>query len=417
MCPRCLALRPAVGDGVEAGERRLVCYPATWSIIFITIVTSIVGCSFRESVVPFGAAISWRMIGGNEWWRLLTSFFVHKGFDHAFSNLFLLWIVGKRLERILGTRGFLGVYLMCGLTSSVVSLAFSPERTCFGASGAVFGVTAAVIAIYSFRFRTLTGSQKWRFAFLVFYTVGSLVAGLYDQETDNPGHLGGVVSGLVLGVLFAIRFAPIPVRQVRVFAGMGVILLAACIWIRLTHSYLTHVNAAERALNHREYDDAARELQIALAMKPGSRAAHDFAMQLEAERTPRVNYCAALEPETSDLAHSVDPCGGKQCDGRLRTFTAPGGSTAYYVGTVMSSTPLVSNGPIEKEITANVMMQTLDESGEIGCTVKWSRVSRQKVDSLGNPIAGAVVMSESSGTVSVFDPQAESLHQLILAAR
>ncbi len=417
LCPRCLALRPATTDEAEPAQRGHFRCPATWSIIFITILTSILGFLFRESGAPFGADIQWRAIGGSEWWRLLTGFFVHEGFWHVFTNLFILWIVGKRLERIQGARGFLGVYLTCGLAGSVAALAFDPERTCFGASGAVFGVSTAVIAIYSIRHKTLTNSQKWRLGFFVFFTAGSLVAGFFDKEIDNPGHLGGVVSGLVLGVLFTTRFARTMPQRARIFAGMGVILLSACIWIRLTHPYLTHINAAERALDHRRYGDAARELHLALALKPGSPLAQHMVFLLQGERRPQVNYCVSLPLNSFQPVRFYDPCRALQCDGQLHTSPTPDGTTAYYLGTITASTPLETNGRREKEITAIVTMQDLDEFGEIGCTVKRSQVSRQKVDVNGNSVDKPMEISESSATISVFDPQAEALHKLILSGK
>lgn len=417
LCPRCLALRSDTGDVAEPTQRVFIRYPATWSLICLTIATSIAGYQFRQFGMPFGAAIAWRMIGGSQWWRLVTSFFVHKGVEHAFNNLFILWIVGKRLERLEGARVFLGLYLACRLTSSVGSLAINPERTCFGASGAVFGVAAVVITIYCIRFRTLTNSQKWRLGFLVFFILGSIVAGFFDKETDNPGHIFGFVAGLVLGMLFASRFGQTSVHQVRIFAGVALILLTSCIGIRLTDRYLVHVTIAERAMNRKEYDDAARELHLAMAMKPGSRLLHDFAVQLQAERTDRVNQCTALEPSTTDMMHSADPCRGKQCDGQLHTFRAADGTTAYYVGTITVTTPLESTGLIEKETTAKVTMQALDEFGEIGCTVSWSGVTRHKVDGNGNPIAKPTAYKESSATISEFDPEAKSLHELIVSAK
>src|SRR5579871_552727 len=384
LCPRCVALRPGTVEGAEAAPRVHVRYPATWSIICITIATSILGYAFRESVVPLGAAVPWRTIGGNQWWRLLTSSFVHQGLEHAFSNLFVLWIVGKRLERNTGWRVFVGLYLAIGLTASFASLAFNPERTCFGASAAVYGVAAAVIALYGVRFSTLTNSQKWRLGFLLFFIVGCIVAGFFDQETDNTGHVSGFVAGLVLGLLFASRFGQTTAQRVRIFAVMGVLLLSGSIWLRLAHPYLVHVNAAERALDRKEYDHAARELHLALAMQSGSRVAQRFAIQLEAERSPRANYCASLPPDPIQLERVIDPCGGRQCDGQVHAFPVSDAAQAYYVGTVMTTTPLSANGGMERESTATVTMQALDEYGEIGCTVKWSQISRQQVDDNGN---------------------------------
>ena len=74
-----------------------------------------------------------------EWWRLLTSTFVHGGLMHIISNMVSLFFAGLFLEQVLGKIKYLTAYLICGLVASIVSLMYHPESVSAGASGAIMG--------------------------------------------------------------------------------------------------------------------------------------------------------------------------------------------------------------------------------------------------------------------------------------
>lgn len=116
--------------------------PLTWGLIAVTIVVWF--ATDRGSGPPLGAGWGVKTLSG-EWWRLVTSIFVHHWLSHILINLIFLWLFGKRLERILGMWSFLVFYLTCGVAGDIVTLVANPEVQSYGASGAVFGLAGGLV--------------------------------------------------------------------------------------------------------------------------------------------------------------------------------------------------------------------------------------------------------------------------------
>lgn len=137
-----------------------------------------------------------------QWWRLLTSTFVHFGLIHIGFNMWCLWELGRSLEFLMGRKGFVVTYLVSGLAASMVSVAWSPWRVSAGASGAIFGVAGAFVSYLYFKKTPIHRKivqQKLRslgifIAYNLFYGLRSGV--------DNSAHIGGLVAGLILGAVF-----------------------------------------------------------------------------------------------------------------------------------------------------------------------------------------------------------------------
>jgi membrane associated rhomboid family serine protease len=91
-----------------------------------------------------------------EVWRFFTSIFLHGGFAHLLYNVFALALFGSMLERFIGSRRFLIVFFVTGILANVVSFNFYDSS--LGASGAIFGVIGALIAIRPLMF-------VWAFGF------------------------------------------------------------------------------------------------------------------------------------------------------------------------------------------------------------------------------------------------------------
>ena len=142
-----------------------------------------------------------------EYWRLLTSVFLHADFAHIASNMFIQLFMGNAVERNLGHIRYLILYLLTGIGGNVVSVLFDRamgvNTYSVGASGAVFGVMGAlIILILKGRKKLRSGSSLMaRAAFAVFYAVYS---GFRNPYTDNAAHIGGIAFGLVLGALLTI---------------------------------------------------------------------------------------------------------------------------------------------------------------------------------------------------------------------
>lgn len=154
----------------------------------------------NATLVRFGGNFGPLTLSG-QWWRLLSAVFVHAGLLHFLFNQMVLTQVGQFLEPLLGPWRMLALYLCTGLLASLTSLIWHLDAPVIsiGASGAIFG-------LYGFFTRLLLSnlfSRRFRDAFLkgtlVFIGL-NLAIGLLGF-IDNAAHLGGLISGLLLGQL------------------------------------------------------------------------------------------------------------------------------------------------------------------------------------------------------------------------
>ena len=100
-----------------------------------------------QQLIDWGANSASLTLGG-QWWRLVTSMFLHIGAMHIFFNMWCLWDLGGICESLYGHLTFAAVYLISGVGGSLASVWWRPMGVSAGASGAVFGVAGALIASY-----------------------------------------------------------------------------------------------------------------------------------------------------------------------------------------------------------------------------------------------------------------------------
>ena len=139
-----------------------------------------------------------------QYYRLLTSVFMHFGISHLFNNMLVLFVLGDNLERALGHIRYLIFYLLCGVGANLISLAADMGTMNYfvvsaGASGAIFGVVGGLIyavAINRGRLEDLSTRQ------LVILVVLTLYHGFTSTGVDTAAHVGGLVTGIFLGMLF-----------------------------------------------------------------------------------------------------------------------------------------------------------------------------------------------------------------------
>lgn len=155
-----------------------------------------------------GALEPWAVRFGGEYWRMLTSLFLHYGPLHLIVNLYALFVIGPGLERIIGSVRFALYYLLAGLGSSVGVLLLRlsdlsrPEQL-VGASGCVMGIVG-VWAGYLVRHRhePFAARRLWNIVLIV------LIQTAFDLSTPQismAAHLSGLVTGLLLGLLIRPR--------------------------------------------------------------------------------------------------------------------------------------------------------------------------------------------------------------------
>jgi membrane associated rhomboid family serine protease len=166
----------------------------------------------------------------HEFYRLLTSAFLHYGLVHLGLNMFALYVLGPGLERVLGSWRFLAVYGLSALGGSVAAFLFSPVLSATaGASGAIFGLFACALVIsrvVGFDTRALIFTIGINFVFTF------AVPGISKQ-----GHVGGFIAGGLATVAllgWSLRSRPVTEQTARLqaigLAGLFVVLVAATAW-------------------------------------------------------------------------------------------------------------------------------------------------------------------------------------------
>jgi len=154
-------------------------------------------------MMRFGANAGPLTVTG-EWWRLVTSTFLHFGLVHLLVNMWALWVMGRVTERLFGSGYFLLLYLFSGLCGSLASTLWRTGVTSAGASGAIFGVIGALIAFMVNPTTNLppTVAKRLRASGMLFIAY-NLMNGATHQGIDNAAHLGGLIGGFVLGFVLA----------------------------------------------------------------------------------------------------------------------------------------------------------------------------------------------------------------------
>ncbi len=155
-------------------------------------------------MIEKGAMYAPLLLERGEYYRLLTSVFMHFGVKHLFNNMLVLFILGDNLERALGKVKYLIFYLLCGIGANLFSLMFDVGTENYfvvsaGASGAIFGVVGGLIyavAVNRGRLEDLSSQQ------LIFLVVVTLYHGFTSTGIDNAAHVGGLLIGIFLGALF-----------------------------------------------------------------------------------------------------------------------------------------------------------------------------------------------------------------------
>jgi rhomboid protease GluP len=157
-----------------------------------------------------------------EWWRLLTSMFAHFGFIHLALNMWALVNVGPFLERLFGRVLFAVIYLGAGLGGGLLSLAWNGDRVwSAGASGAIFGLYGALLG---YLLREKQGLPRLVFKPMLrstlLFTALNVLLGATRPGIDNACHLGGLLTGFLLGWLTALPVDP-AVRERQAGARLG----------------------------------------------------------------------------------------------------------------------------------------------------------------------------------------------------
>lgn len=173
-------------------------------LVFLAMVASGVSLTnpTTRDVLIWGGDFGPLTLGAHQYWRLLTSCFLHFGIIHIGMNMYVLYLIGPFIETIFGRMRYLLIYFIAGLAGSIVSVWVHPLAVGAGASGAIFGLYGAVFGFLLIKRRTLnpaaTRSITKSAGLFVLYNV---VYGSISGTTDLSAHLGGLLAGFLAGML------------------------------------------------------------------------------------------------------------------------------------------------------------------------------------------------------------------------
>lgn len=159
----------------------------------------------NDKLAQYGWMTSMAVSQG-EWWRLLTSSFLHGGLVHLAMNGWALIVLGPTVERSLGSVRFAALYLLAELASSLaVCLVYDPRMPVVGGSGAIFGILGGIVALqmrhgrHPLAFLDYEGPRRMLGMIAIY-----LVIGAFLPFISNTGHVGGLLGGFATTLVFLV---------------------------------------------------------------------------------------------------------------------------------------------------------------------------------------------------------------------
>ncbi|QEC50053.1 rhomboid family intramembrane serine protease [Baekduia soli] len=199
-CPECAKQKTKVhrGPAVLGDEPRV-----TIAIIVVCVIVFLAQGSFgaRESggSIYEHFALFGPYVDRGDYWRLVTSGFLHSGIFHIGFNMYLLWVLGQQLERVIGSVRFGVLYFTALLCGSFGALVQTTESGVVGASGAVFGLMG-VLAIEQRR----RGYDPFSGGLGGLILINLVIGFIPGLNIAFGGHIGGLVGGLLAAVGFTV---------------------------------------------------------------------------------------------------------------------------------------------------------------------------------------------------------------------
>jgi membrane associated rhomboid family serine protease/Flp pilus assembly protein TadD len=306
ICPQCAAElhQPPAPPSAPLRSQRLFDSP-TFVIVALNVLIYLAMAIENRGLTAFDANLlqSWgansgALTSGGQWWRLLTSTFLHGTLMHLFFNMWCLYSLGWLAELLFGRSRFTLLYLLCGVGGSLGSICWRGSGLSVGASGAIFGIAAALIPVILF-----AGNPQLRRALnrnvltILIFLAYSLWVGANSRSTDNGAHIGGLLTGLLLGAIFP---SGITSRErsgrLRVAAGTALILVlftAAAFFAAHRNVAYIEIQRATDAHDRGDLTSAVAHAQNAVRLKPESA---DWQFMLGTLLLDQKHYDQAVEP-------------------------------------------------------------------------------------------------------------------------
>ncbi|MFD6434676.1 rhomboid family intramembrane serine protease [Streptomyces venezuelae] len=224
-----------VAGGTVAADPRLVTKVLVGLNLALFLVQLTVGDSFTDRFSLLGRAFvpefgSIEGVAEGQWYRLVTSMFLHSSYMHIAFNMLSLWWVGGPLEAALGRVRYLALYAASGLAGSALTyLLAEPNQASVGASGAIFGLFGATAILM----RRLNYDMRPVIALLAI----NMAITIWWPNIAWQAHVGGLVGGLIVG--YAMVHAPRERRNLIQYGSCALVLLATVVMVVMRTAELT----------------------------------------------------------------------------------------------------------------------------------------------------------------------------------
>jgi len=227
-CPDCVhtgsrQVREArtVGGGRIAPANGVVTKVLIGLNVAVFLLAQVIGDTFVQRLWLIGRWYDggeWQGVAEGEWYRLLSSTFLHEQIWHVALNMVGLWMLGPPLEAALGRIRFVALYVVAGLGGSALSyLLAAQNQPSLGASGAIFGLFGAMIVL----------GRRMRYdlrPLIVLLVLNLVITFLNTNSIDWRAHVGGLVAGTLaaIGLVYAPRRNRTVIQVLSLFAVLAV---------------------------------------------------------------------------------------------------------------------------------------------------------------------------------------------------
>ncbi|QCR33980.1 rhomboid family intramembrane serine protease [Lysinibacillus sp. SGAir0095] len=184
----------------ENFKQFLKLYPVVSTIIAINFIVYIITMvpNFGDEVFYTGMSVN-SLIGDGQWWRIITSMFLHAGFMHVLFNMFSLFLFGPELEKIAGKMRFLTIYFLAGIFGNMATFVLQDGMyASVGASGAIYGIFGAFAALVYYTRRTMPQLKQVIMPLIII----SVIITFISPNINVTGHIGGLITGFLLGLSY-----------------------------------------------------------------------------------------------------------------------------------------------------------------------------------------------------------------------
>ncbi len=204
-------------EGMKAEETFKIKKPiVTVTLIIINVLVFLLmyllgnGSNDALTLIKFGAFQKDLILSG-EYYRLITSAFLHIGLLHLLFNCYSLYVIGRQLESFLGKIKFLIVYLVSAVTGNLLSMLFS-NGVSAGASGAIFGLLGSLL-YFGYNYRVYLGTVLR--SQIIPLIILNLLYGFIATGINNAAHIGGLIGGLLITMALGIKYKSKASQQVN----------------------------------------------------------------------------------------------------------------------------------------------------------------------------------------------------------